>query len=128
MSTDFFRNYIDIIKEAEEGMLGRSQGDKRYLPKFDVTDVMNISDDPGIKGNRTSLQGSMRVPRKQLEFAFGPCGDADTWTLEFGNGLIATIYPDSDGIPGQDWKIGGTHPDTEDFVHAAYLAANDNKD
>ena len=128
MSTDLLRNYIDIIKEAEDGMLGRLSRDKRYLPKFDVTDVMNISDDPGMKGNRTSLQGSMRAPRKQLEFAFGPSGEADTWTLEFGNGLIATIYPDSDGIPGQDYKIGGTHPDTEDFVHAAYLAANDNTD
>jgi hypothetical protein len=112
------------IDEQDEGMFGRSKHDKRYLPKFDIT-PMNISDDPGMKANRTTKQGSLRTNAEDLEFAFGPPGDDGTWVLEFSNGLIATIYPDSDNISGMDWTIGGNHPDTQEFVHMAYSAALD---
>jgi hypothetical protein len=114
----------EILTENEEGMFGRSINDKRHLPKFDPTDVMNISDNPGMKAHKTTRLGSLRTSKKDLEFAFGPSGEDDTWVLEFSNGLIATIYPQPNS-GGMDWMIGGTHPDTEDFVHMAYSAAHD---
>jgi hypothetical protein len=107
-----------------EGMLGRSKYDKRYLDKFDPTEVMNISDDPEMKAHRTTRQGSLRTSKKDLEFAFGSPGEDDTWVLEFRNGLIATIYPQSNS-GGMDWFIGGNHPDIEDYVLKAYSAAID---
>jgi len=110
--------------EEDEGMFGRSKNDKRYLDKFDPTNVMNISDNPGMKAHKTTGKGSLRTSKEDLEFAFGPPGEDDTWVLEFGNGLIATIYPQSNS-GGMDWIIGGNHPDTEDFVHMAYSAALD---
>jgi hypothetical protein len=106
-----------------EGMLGRSKYDKRYLDKFDPTEVMNISDDPEMKANRTTRQGSLRTSKKDLEFAFGPPGEDDTWVLEFRNGLVATIYPQPNSNFGMDWFIGGNHPDIEDYVLKAYSAA-----
>ena len=111
-------------KLPEQG--GRSKNDKRYLDKFDPTEVMNISDDPGMKAHKTTGKGSLRTSKEDLEFAFGPAGEDDTWVLEFGNGLIATIYPQSNS-GGMDWIIGGNHPDTEDFVHMAYSAALDDE-
>jgi len=108
---------------AEEGMLGRSKYDKRYLDKFDPTEVMNISDDPEMKAHRTTRQGSLRTSKKDLEFAFGPSGEDDTWVLEFRNGLIATVYPNPNSNFGMDWFIGGNHPDIEDYVLKAYSAA-----
>jgi hypothetical protein len=105
-------------------MFGRSKNDKRYLDKFDPTEVMNISDDPGMKAHKTTGKGSLRTSKEDLEFAFGPPGEDDTWVLEFSNGLIATIYPQSNSA-GMDWIIGGNHPNTEDFVHMAYSAAQD---
>jgi hypothetical protein len=110
----------------EEGMFGRSKNDKRYLDKFDPTEVMNISDDPGMKAHKTTGKGSLRTSKEDLEFAFGPPGEDDTWVLEFSNGLIATIYP-QDNSGGMDWIIGGNHSNTEDFVHMAYSAAQDEK-
>ena len=112
--------------EEDEGMFGRSKNDKRYLDKFDPTNVMNISDNPGMKAHKTTGKGSLRTSREDLEFAFGPPGKDDTWVLEFTNGLIATIYPQSNS-GGMDWIIGGNHPDTEDFVHMAYSAALDDE-
>ena len=106
-----------------EGMLGRSKYDKRYLDKFDPTEVMNISDDPEMKAHRTTRQGSLRTSKKDLEFAFGPSGEDDTWVLEFRNGLIATVYPNPNSNIGMDWFIGGNHPDIEDYVLKAYSAA-----
>ena len=113
------------MHEEDEGMFGRSKNDKRYLDKFDPTEVMNISDDPS-KAHKTTGKGSLRTSKEDLEFAFGPPGEDDTWVLEFGNGLIATIYPQSNS-GGMDWIIGGNHPDTEDFVHMAYSAALDDE-
>ena len=110
---------------AEEGMLGRSKYDKRYLDKFDPTEVMNISDDPEMKAHRTTRQGSLRTSKKDLEFAFGPPGEDDTWVLEFRNGLIATVYPNPNSNFDMDWAIGGNHPDIEDYVLMAYSAAID---
>jgi len=106
-----------------EGMLSRSKYDKRYLDKFDPTEVMNISDDPEMKAHRTTRQGSLRTSKKDLEFAFGPSGEDDTWVLEFRNGLIATVYPNPNSNFGMDWFIGGNHPDIEDYVLKAYSAA-----
>jgi hypothetical protein len=114
-----------VTTEEDEGMFGRSKNDKRYLDKFDPTEVMNISDDPS-KAHKTTGKGSLRTSKEDLEFAFGPPGEDDTWVLEFGNGLIATIYPQSNS-GGMDWIIGGNHPDTEDFVHMAYSAALDDE-
>jgi hypothetical protein len=114
------------MHEEEEGMFGRSKNDKRYLDKFDPTEVMNISDDPGMKAHKTTGKGSLRTSKEDLEFAFGPPGEDDTWVLEFKNGLIATIYPQSNS-GGMDWIIGGNHTNTEDFVHMAYSAALDEK-
>jgi hypothetical protein len=108
-----------------EGMFGRSKYDKRYLDKFDPTEVMNISDDPEMKANRTTRQGSLRTSKKDLEFAFGPPGEDDTWVLEFRNGLVATVYPNPNSNFGMDWFIGGNHPDIEDYVLKAYSAAID---
>jgi len=116
----------DASVQEDEGMFGRSKNDKRYLDKFDPTEVMNISDDPGMKAHKTTGKGSLRTSKEDLEFAFGPAGEDDTWVLEFGNGLIATIYPQSNS-GGMDWIIGGNHPDTEDFVHMAYSAALDDE-
>jgi hypothetical protein len=116
----------DASVKEDEGMFGRSKNDKRYLDKFDPTEVMNISDDPGMKAHKTTGKGSLRTSKEDLEFAFGPAGEDDTWVLEFGNGLIATIYPQSNS-GGMDWIIGGNHPDTEDFVHMAYSAALDDE-
>jgi len=113
------------MHEEDEGMFGRSKNDKRYLDKFDPTEVMNISDDPS-KAHKTTGKGSLRTSKKDLEFAFGPPGEDDTWVLEFKNGLIATIYPQSNS-GGMDWIIGGNHTNTEDFVHMAYSAALDEK-
>ena len=113
-------------KNIDEGMFGRSKNDKRYLDKFDPTEVMNISDDPGMKAHKTTGKGSLRTSKEDLEFAFGPPGEDDTWVLEFSNGLIATIYP-QDNSGGMDWIIGGNHSNTEDFVHMAYSAAQDEK-
>ena len=114
------------MHEEDEGMFGRSKNDKRYLDKFDPTEVMNISDDPGMKAHKTTGKGSLRTSKEDLEFAFGPPGEDDTWVLEFSNGLIATIYP-QDNSGGMDWIIGGNHSNTEDFVHMAYSAAQDEK-
>jgi hypothetical protein len=121
------QQYIDKISQqgmAEgEGMLGRSKYDKRYLDKFDPTEVMNISDDPEMKAHRTTRQGSLRTSKEDLTFAFGPPGEDDTWVLEFRNGLIATIYPQPNSDLNMDWFIGGNHPDIEDYVLKAYSAA-----
>jgi len=114
------------MHEEDEGMFGRSKNDKRYLDKFDPTEVMNISDDPGMKAHKTTGKGSLRTSKEDLEFAFGPPGEDDTWVLEFSNGLIATIYP-QDNSGGMDWIIGGNDSNTEDFVHMAYSAAHDEK-
>jgi len=113
----------DASVQEDEGMFGRSKNDKRYLDKFDPTEVMNISDDPGMKAHRTTRQGSLRTSKKDLEFAFGPSGEDDTWVLEFRNGLIATVYPNPNSNFGMDWFIGGNHPDIEDYVLKAYSAA-----
>ena len=120
------KNFKDAATESDEGMFGRSKNDKRYLDKFDPTEVMNISDDPGMKAHKTTGKGSLRTSKEDLEFAFGPPGEDDTWVLEFSNGLIATIYPQSNSA-GMDWIIGGNHSNTEDFVHMAYSAAQDEK-
>jgi len=115
---------INPMGVPESGMFGRSKNDKRHLDKFDPTEVMNISDDPGMKAHKTTRQGSLRTSKENLESAFGPAGEDDTWVLEFSNGLIATIYPQPDS-GGMDWMIGGSHPDIEDFVHAAYSSAHE---
>ena len=114
---------VDQSVAEGEGMLGRSKYDKRYLDKFNPTEVMNISDDPEMKAHRTTRQGSLRTSKKDLEFAFGPPGEDDTWVLEFRNGLVATIYPQPNSNFGMDWFIGGNHPDIEDYVLKAYSAA-----
>jgi len=121
-------DYVDTAADYIESNKQRAMSEGSESD-FDPTDVENITDTDFRAAAGTSLRGHITADRDALIRAFGmPDPESDMWVLRFGNGLVATIYPDKGtNTSGQHWKIGGNHPDTQRYVDAALNALNEAK-